>query len=99
MASQSTQISASVSKETKKLLDAYTRKRGIKKSFVIEQALRHHLLAAEEIPEEFIVPPVLRVNIEGLRAIVAQLEAKDDRSDFVSGDEALDRYFFRIPAP
>jgi uncharacterized protein (DUF1778 family) len=77
MASQSTQISASVSKETKKLLDAYTRKRGIKKSFVIEQALRHHLLAAEEIPEEFIVPPVLRVNIEGLRAIVAQLDAKD----------------------
>ena len=77
MASQSTQISASVSKETKKLLDAYTRKRGIKKSFVIEQALRHHLLAAEEIPEEFIVPPVMRVKIEGLRAIVAQLEAKD----------------------
>jgi uncharacterized protein (DUF1778 family) len=77
MASQSTQISASVSKETEKLLDAYTRKRGIKKSFVIEQALRHHLLAADEIPEEFIVPPVLRVNIEGLRAIVAQLEAKD----------------------
>jgi uncharacterized protein (DUF1778 family) len=75
MASQSTQISASVSKETKKLLDAYTRKRGIKKSFVIEQALRHHLLAAEEIPEEFIVPPVLRVKIEGLRAIVAQLES------------------------
>jgi hypothetical protein len=77
MASQSTQISANVSKETKKLLDAYTRKRGIKKSFVIEQALRHHLLAAEEIPEEYIVPPVLRVNIESLRAIVAQLEAKE----------------------
>jgi hypothetical protein len=77
MASQTTQISANISKETKKLLDAYTRKRGIKKSFVIEQALRHHLLAAEEIPEEYIVPPVLRVKIEGLRAIVAQMEAKD----------------------
>ena len=77
MASQSTQISANVSKETKKLLDAYTRKRGIKKSFVIEQALRHHLLAAEEIPEEYIVPPVLRVNIESLRTIVAQLEANE----------------------
>jgi len=77
MANQSTQISASVSKETKKLLDAYTRKRGIKKSFVIEQALRHHLLAAEEIPEEFIVPPVLRVKIEGLKAIVAQLESTE----------------------
>jgi hypothetical protein len=77
MASQSTQISANVSKETKKLLDAYTRKRGIKKSFVIEQALRHHLLAAEEIPEEYIVPPVLRVNIGSLKAIVAQLEANE----------------------
>jgi hypothetical protein len=61
-------------------LDAYTLKRGIKKSFVIEQALRHHFLAAEEIPEEFIVPPVLRVNTEGLRAIVAQPEAKDART-------------------
>lgn len=39
MASHSTQISANVSKETKKLLDAYTRTRGIKKSFVIGQAL------------------------------------------------------------
>jgi hypothetical protein len=77
MASQSTQISANVSKETKKLLDAYTRKRGIKKSFVIEQALRHHLLAAEEIPEEYIVPPVLRVNIESLKAIVTQLEIQE----------------------
>jgi hypothetical protein len=77
MASQSTQISANVSKETKKLLDAYTRKRGIKKSFVIEQALRHHLLAAEEIPEEYIVPPVLRVNIASLKAIVKQLEATE----------------------
>ena len=77
MASQSTQISANVSKETKKLLDAYTRKRGIKKSFVIEQALRHHLLAAEEIPEEYIVPPVLRVNIGSLKAIVAQMEANE----------------------
>lgn len=77
MASQSTQISANVSKETKKLLDAYTRKRGIKKSFVIEQALRHHLLAAEEIPEEYIVPPILRVNIGSLKAIVAQLEANE----------------------
>lgn len=77
MASHSTQISANVSKETKKLLDAYTRTRGIKKSFVIEQALRHHLLAAEEIPEDYIAPPVLRVNIESLNAIMAQLESNE----------------------
>ena len=81
MASQSTQISASVSKQTKKLLDAYTRKRGIKKSFVIEQALLHHLLAAEEIPEQFIVPPVLRVKLDGLKAIIAQLETTGAPTD------------------
>jgi len=75
MTSQSTQISASVSKETKKLLDAYTRKRGIKKSFVIEPALRHHLLAAVKIPEEFLVPPALRIKMEEIRAVVAQLES------------------------
>jgi hypothetical protein len=77
MASQSTQISASVSKETKRLLDAYTRKRGIKKSFVIEQALRRHLLAAEEIPEEFIVPPVVRVTMDSLKLIAAALESAE----------------------
>jgi DNA invertase Pin-like site-specific DNA recombinase len=75
MASQSTQISASVSKETEKLLDAYTRKRGIKKSFVIEQALRHHLLAADEIPEEFIVPPVLHVGGRKRRMTDSKIKA------------------------
>lgn len=75
IANQSTRISATISKETNKLLDAYTRKRGIKKSFVSEQAVRHHLLATEEIPEEFIVPRVVRLKMEGLKAIVAQLES------------------------
>lgn len=69
-----TQISANISAETKKLLDSYVRRRGVKKSFVIEQALRHHLLAVNEIPEEYIVPPVIRVTDEGLRMIVDQME-------------------------
>jgi uncharacterized protein (DUF1778 family) len=65
-----TQISASISRDTKKLLDSYVRKRGVKKSYVIEQALRHHLLAVNEIPEEYIIPPVVRVSAESGRAIV-----------------------------
>ena len=35
------------------------------------------MLAAEEIPEDDIVPPVLRVNIESLKAIMAQLESNE----------------------
>lgn len=69
-----TQISASISRETKKLLDAYVRKRGIKKSYVIEQALRHHLLAINEIPEEYIIPPIIRVSAESGRMIVGMVQ-------------------------
>jgi hypothetical protein len=35
----SIQFSANISRETKGLLDAYVRERGVKKSFVIELAL------------------------------------------------------------
>lgn len=37
-----TQISANVSPETRDLLERYVRARGLKKGFVIEQALLHH---------------------------------------------------------
>lgn len=74
MSSATTQISASITKETKRLLDSYVRKRGTKKSFVIEQALRHHLLAVNEIPEEYIIPPVIRVSEESMRKIADLME-------------------------
>ena len=68
-----TQISASISRETKKLLDNYVRKRGVKKSYVIEQALRHHLLAVHEIPEEYFIPPVVRVSAESGKTLLEAL--------------------------
>jgi uncharacterized protein (DUF1778 family) len=78
MTASTTQISANISRETKKLLDAYVRKRGVKKSYVIEQALRHHLLAVNEIPEEYIIPPVLRVTDESARMIADMMEQPPD---------------------
>ena len=74
MTAATTQISANISRETKKLLDSYVRKRGVKKSFVIEQALRHHLLAVNEIPEEYIIPPVIRVSTESGRMIIKAIQ-------------------------
>ena len=53
------QISAVVSDETQRLLESTVQKRGLKKGFVIETALRHYLLALNTVPGEFIVPPVL----------------------------------------
>jgi len=75
MSSRSTQISATVSKETKKLLDAFVRRRGIKKSFVIEEALRRHMLAADEIPEEFLIPPVVRLTRQSMQKLADLLES------------------------
>lgn len=74
MAESTTQISANISRETKKMLDAYVRRRGVKKSHVIEQALRHHLLAVNEIPEEYIIPPVIRVTEDSARMIADMME-------------------------
>ena len=50
------QISAYISAETKKRMERYVRKRGLKKAHVIEMALNQHLSALEAIPERFIVP-------------------------------------------
>jgi hypothetical protein len=65
----SIQISASISREMKGLLEAYVRKRGVKKSFVIEQALRQYFLAAESVPEEFHLSPVVRVSAASLKQV------------------------------
>ncbi len=67
------QISAIVSDETQRLLDATVQKRGLKKGFVIETALRHYLLALNAIPGEFITPPVLTLTPESWQAMTAAL--------------------------
>jgi uncharacterized protein (DUF1778 family) len=67
------QISAIVSEETQRLLDATVQKRGMKKGFVIEIALRHYLLALNAVPGEFITPPVLTVTPESWQSVTEAL--------------------------
>jgi predicted nucleic acid-binding protein len=54
--STTTQVSAYISEETKAEIEAYVKRRGVKKAYLIEQALQHHLQALREIPEELIIP-------------------------------------------
>ena len=49
MAVETIQISANISVETKALLEKYAEVQGVKKAFVIEQALLHHLQALNEL--------------------------------------------------
>ncbi|HMV66643.1 MAG TPA: hypothetical protein PKA64_07320 [Myxococcota bacterium] len=56
MSAGQVQISAYVSEETRTLLEQATEARGLKKGFVIEEALLLYLHALRELPSDIIVP-------------------------------------------
>jgi uncharacterized protein (DUF1778 family) len=67
------QISAFVSDETRRLLEEATRATGVKKGFLIEQALRHHLDALRALPADVIVSPRLVATAKSGREVLARL--------------------------
>lgn len=70
-----TQISAQVSRTTRELLERHVRATGVKKGHLVEQALRHHLQALQELPADVIVHPRLVVTRASGTAILEQLKA------------------------
>jgi len=56
------QISAHISPTTKDELELFADARGLKKGYVIEDALLHHLQALREIPDDVVVPVRLLVS-------------------------------------
>jgi hypothetical protein len=55
------QISAVIPVTTRDLLERHVRATGMKKGRLIENALRHHLLALQELPADVIVHPKIVV--------------------------------------
>ena len=72
-----TQISAHISAETRERLERYVRARGLKKGFVIEQALLHHLQAVNELPEDALIPPRLVVTAESGERLLERLATEE----------------------
>jgi hypothetical protein len=68
------QISAIISRTTKQLLERHARSTGIKKGHLIEEALRHHLLALQELPADAVIHPKLVVSPESGKAVLDQIE-------------------------
>ncbi len=68
-----TQISAFISTETKTQIEAYSATYGIKKAFLIEEALQHHLQALHELPTDAIIPARLILSEEGMLNLSKQL--------------------------
>jgi hypothetical protein len=67
-------ISAHVSAATKTRLDACVRDHGIKRSYLIERALQHHLAALEAIPPDVVIPLVVVVSRESGTMLAKTLE-------------------------
>ena len=54
--SDQSQISATISAATKERLDRFTESHGLKKNFVVEQALLYFMEARKELPDEALIP-------------------------------------------
>ena len=69
-----TQISALVSRTTSDLLERHVRATGVKKGHLVEQALRHHLQALQELPADVVVHPKLVVTRKSGETILRLME-------------------------
>jgi hypothetical protein len=50
------QLSAPITRETREMLDRYSKRTGIRKGHLIEEALRSYLIAHEALPGDLVVP-------------------------------------------
>ena len=85
-----TQLSAFVSVETRDLLEKEVRATGVKKAYLIEAALRHHLQALNELPADVIVHPRLIATRRSGEAVARRLKrGRPTRAlrDLMSGDD------------
>ena len=75
------QISAYISEETKAEIEAYVKHRGVKKAYLIEEALQHHLQALREIPEDLIIPSRLVLTGKAMAKIAERITQEDQPTE------------------
>jgi len=70
------QISGFVPQDVRDDFERLVKARGLKKGHVLEQALRHHLRALREIPEEFIIPATVVLTKASFEGLLKQLKSR-----------------------
>lgn len=68
------QISAHVSEGTKNKLDHLTRERGLRKAYVMEQALLYYFRALEELPGEALLPARLVLSTDAFQRVLNTID-------------------------
>ena len=66
-----TQISAYISDATKKQVEQYADAHGVKKGYLVEEAILHHLQALRELPADIVIPPRLTIASASFTAVSA----------------------------
>lgn len=73
MSAQS-QISATISASTKERLDRFSERHGLRKNFVVEQALLYFMEARKELPDDALIPTRLILEDKAFDKVVALLQ-------------------------
>lgn len=68
-----TQISAEISESTRNLLETYVKNSGIKKGFLIEQAVLNYIRALNQLPMDILVPAKVVVTSKSAHKMVKHL--------------------------
>jgi hypothetical protein len=78
MSDDQTQISAYISATTKHRLDEFARESGLKKGYIVEQALEGYLSSVDTIPAEYLVPSTLVLTNESYDRVVERMLAPSE---------------------
>ncbi len=70
------QLSTPITRETREMLDRYSKRTGIKKGYLIEEALRSYLIAHEGLPRDLVVPSTLELTAASSKRFVRELKAR-----------------------
>ena len=75
MAEVNAQVSATISETTKEKLDRFTRELGLKKNYVVEQALLMFMESRRELPDEAFIPTRLVLDDEAFQRVLDSIAA------------------------
>ena len=79
------QISAYVSDETKNDMEHYSATYGVKKGYIIENAIEHYLQALHEIPQEFIVPAKMTLSDASFDTLLQSVKNPPKPTELLKG--------------
>jgi hypothetical protein len=68
------QISATISSATKEELDRFSESHGLKKNYVVEQALLFFMAARRELPDEALIPARIVLDDDAFDRLAAMIE-------------------------